>query len=529
MQPEGALHSDIILCAAAGTLPGLFALRVQRTAEAPAYRQFDAASGAWWTHAWQETGAPVERWRRALARENLAPGERVAILLHNSVEWVCFDLARIFQICLGARRVSDPGAVECRKRHHDPHLPHRRGNRVRWRTFVGGRKRGGRHSLALRVFVVFCLAALSGCSPPRAYESAMALADTVAGEAPSRFKAKTPAPRRTPVVYRADGRQRASDLYLPGEGKPRAGLVLVPGVVPQSRNDPRIVAFALTLARAGFAVLVPDMAGFRDLRINPRDAREVADAFAYLVSRPELAPAGRAGMAAFSYAVGPAVLAALEPDILERVRFIVGVGGYHDLGRAMRFFTTGWFEHEGRWQAIAPDEYGQLVLVRSAMPYLASARDRALLEAMVERRTNDRAARLDDLAARLGDEGRAVYDLVTNRDRDRFPALFEALPADMKRDFSTLDLAGKDLTRLRARLILVHGRNDNLIPYPETLALTDAVGREQTRVFLIHRILGHVDLSLGHILSWPFWSEELPDAWRMGRATYLLLAERADE
>lgn len=390
-------------------------------------------------------------------------------------------------------------------------------------------KGGRRHSLALWVFVVFGLAALTGCSPPRAYESALALADTVAGETPSRLKAKTPAPPRAPVAYSVNGRQRAADLYLPGEGKPRAGLVLVPGAVPQSRDDPRIVAFAQTLARAGFAVLVPDMAGFRDLAIHPRDAREVADAFAYLVSRPELAPEGRAGMAAFSYAVGPAVLAALELDIRERVRFIVGVGGYHDLTRAARFVTTGWFEHAGRWQAIAPDEYGQLVLVRSAMPYLASARDRALLEAMIQRRLKDRAAGLDDLAAQLGGEGQAVYVLGTNRDRDRFPALFDALPANMKRDIAALSLADKDLTRLKARLILVHGRNDNLIPYPETLALSNAVGRERARVFLIHRILGHVDLGLAHVVSWQFWSEEMPDAWHMGRATYVLLSERSDE
>lgn len=390
-------------------------------------------------------------------------------------------------------------------------------------------KGGRRHSLALWVFVVFGLAALTGCSPPRAYESALALADTVAGETPSRLKAKTPAPPRAPVAYSVNGRQRAADLYLPGEGKPRAGLVLVPGAVPQSRDDPRIVAFAQTLARAGFAVLVPDMAGFRDLAIHPRDVREVADAFAYLVSRPELAPEGRAGMAAFSYAVGPAVLAALELDIRERVRFIVGVGGYHDLTRAARFVTTGWFEHAGRWQAIAPDEYGQLVLVRSAMPYLASARDRALLEAMIQRRLKDRAAGLDDLAAQLGGEGQAVYVLGTNRDRDRFPALFDALPANMKRDIAALSLADKDLTRLKARLILVHGRNDNLIPYPETLALSNAVGRERARVFLIHRILGHVDLGLAHVVSWQFWSEEMPDAWRMGRATYVLLSERSDE
>ncbi|MDP2785402.1 MAG: long-chain fatty acid--CoA ligase [Sulfurimicrobium sp.] len=89
------MHLDLISCDAAGTLPGLFEQRVQRTPEAPAYRQFDAASGAWRSLTWRETGARVERWRRALARENLAPGERVAILLHNSVEWVCFDQAAL--------------------------------------------------------------------------------------------------------------------------------------------------------------------------------------------------------------------------------------------------------------------------------------------------------------------------------------------------------------------------------------------------------------------------------------------------
>ena len=34
-------------------------------------------------------------WKLALARENFAPGDRVAILLHNSVEWVCFDQAAL--------------------------------------------------------------------------------------------------------------------------------------------------------------------------------------------------------------------------------------------------------------------------------------------------------------------------------------------------------------------------------------------------------------------------------------------------
>ncbi len=107
-------------------------------------------------------------------------------------------------------------------------------------------------------------------------------------------------------------------------------------------------------------MLVPELSGVRELRVRPTDAREVAAAFAWLASRPDLAPGGRAGIGAFSYAVGPAVLAALEPGIRERVRFILAVGGYHDVYRAVRFFTTGYFEEEGKGWHVKPDDYGRL-------------------------------------------------------------------------------------------------------------------------------------------------------------------------
>jgi long-chain acyl-CoA synthetase len=90
-QPE----VDVIPRAAAGTLPGLFALRVQRSPEEPAYRQFDPVGAKWQSYTWRETGALVADWKKAMAGENLDPGERVAVLLRNSVEWVCFDQAAL--------------------------------------------------------------------------------------------------------------------------------------------------------------------------------------------------------------------------------------------------------------------------------------------------------------------------------------------------------------------------------------------------------------------------------------------------
>jgi hypothetical protein len=164
----------------------------------------------------------------------------------------------------------------------------------------------------------------------------------------------------------------------------------------------------------------------------------------------------------------------------------------------------------------------------SALPYLESAADRATLEAMVNAVIRDRDTDLEPLAARLGPEGRSVYDLASNTDPARFDALFAAAPARLREDVEALSVSRRDFDRLRARLILVHGLTDPLIPYTESVALAEAAAPGQARLWLIARILGHVDLSLSHLFSWEFLTVELPDLWRMAQAVDALLAERGE-
>lgn len=75
------------------TIPQLFMERVRSTPDAPAYRQ--CRDGKWHGLSWGETAREVTRWQAALRRENLAPGERVAICMRNRIEWVLFDQAAL--------------------------------------------------------------------------------------------------------------------------------------------------------------------------------------------------------------------------------------------------------------------------------------------------------------------------------------------------------------------------------------------------------------------------------------------------
>jgi len=86
---------DIITPEIAGTLAGLFSERVRRTPDGCAYRRFDQQGRCCECTSWGETARLAARWQEALRREGLQPGERVAVMLKNSLEWVLFDLAAL--------------------------------------------------------------------------------------------------------------------------------------------------------------------------------------------------------------------------------------------------------------------------------------------------------------------------------------------------------------------------------------------------------------------------------------------------
>ncbi len=343
------------------------------------------------------------------------------------------------------------------------------------------------------VFALFALMLMfSGCAPPGEDEISLVLEDLAAGEHQSRLKGRVPAPDRASISYEIHGRDYQGDLYRPGEPA-RAGIVLVPGVARQGKDDPRLVAFATTLARARFLVMVPDLPNLRALKVRAGDARGVADAFLHLVSRPEFPDGGRAGIGAISYAVGPAVLAALEPVIRERVNFVLGVGGYHDLHSVVTFFTTGYFRKDGQWQYLEPNRYGKWVFALGNVERLAEPLDRETFRIMGEHKQADPAAAVDHLSGHLTPEGRAVLALLENRDPQHTPALIAGLPAAIRADLGALNLVNKDLSRLHARLILLHGTDDTIIPYTESIALAAAVPEGQSSLFIIDG-LAHVDV-----------------------------------
>ncbi|MFK5893479.1 MAG: long-chain fatty acid--CoA ligase [Pseudomonadota bacterium] len=84
---------NIITPQCAMTLDGLFYERTQKTPDKVAYVQYDKKAQQWVDTTWNEMSHFIALWQTAMKQEKLVEGDRVAVLLKNSKEWIIFDQA----------------------------------------------------------------------------------------------------------------------------------------------------------------------------------------------------------------------------------------------------------------------------------------------------------------------------------------------------------------------------------------------------------------------------------------------------
>ena len=371
-----------------------------------------------------------------------------------------------------------------------------------------------RRQWVIGLVLAFCLlsASLWGSSLYQGLEALLTLFDLI-GQASSAGVDIRPAAKRASVEFDVEGRHYRADLYRP-EDRTLAGVVFVPGAAHQGKDDPRVISLATILARARFAVLIPDVVALRELKLLPETSRDVADAIMYLSSQPDLVPEGRLGILTTSVAIGPAVLAMLDRSVSKLVRFILAIGGYYDLPRTLTYLTTGHYDAHGISLRNQPNEYGKWIYALSNATRIEDAQEREIFNVLAHRKLQNPKDPVDDLVSSLGPKARRIYKFIDNKNPALSLALMDALPAAQRDHIAQLNLAAHDLKRLKTRFILVHGLDDPTIPYGESIALASALAPGQSRLFLL-RGLVHVDVA-----------PEVMDGFRMWSAIYALLSER---
>src|SRR3990172_3108023 len=183
------------------------------------------------------------------------------------------------------------------------------------------------------------------------------------------LSALTPNPARAPLA----DRPVPIDLYRPLTlGTPPA-LVLVHGLAPMGKDDPRLAQAARLLARAGFRVAVPTIPGLTRLRLRPEDAEPVVAAIRSLAGERG---SGRVRVLGVSVGAGPALLAAADSRVSDRVGAVLSLGGYASAVELLRYFLTGAYGYGRVSGRVSPQPEAARLFLRENLDLLKSAEDR---------------------------------------------------------------------------------------------------------------------------------------------------------
>jgi dienelactone hydrolase len=299
------------------------------------------------------------------------------------------------------------------------------------------------------------------------------------------------------TTARVEG-SRAFDawVYRDPAHPPQGSVLVVPGLHFRGPADPRFDRFSRILAHAGFLVMAPFLPDYADMLVRPSvvdDAEAALDALLALPGRPP----GKPGVFSISFGSMPALrVASRRARDLERVLVF---GGFASLRRTLAFALRG----DG---ARKNDPLNAPVVILNLLPYLdvperdhadlarlfrtycraswgrEEAKIPALHRAIAERVAGEAPSHLRELflvatRARAGVEDLAAAAI--ERAGDRFDDL------DPTRHFGTL----------HAPVTLVHGREDDVIPFEEShaleRALREAAGRTHPVELVLTGLYGH--------------------------------------
>jgi pimeloyl-ACP methyl ester carboxylesterase len=271
-------------------------------------------------------------------------------------------------------------------------------------------------------------------------------------------------------------------------------------LAPEGKDDPRLSQAARLLARAGFRVAVPTIPGLTRLRLRPEDADAVVAAIQALASEDRSRTVSLLGV---SVGAGPALLAAADPRVADRVGAVLSLGGYASTVELLRYFLTGAYAYGGISGSEAPRLEAARLFLRANLDLLKEAEDRRALDAWL--------SEPDPTPPVLSSpEGKAVMRLVENRDPAQVDGLVQALPADLRQLLVRLS-PEHVVAQIPARLLLVHGRRDPAVPFTESLRLADAArGKKGTRLVVVG-VVAHVEPGEAR----PAWGVTLRELWRL--------------
>jgi len=289
-------------------------------------------------------------------------------------------------------------------------------------------------------------------------------------------------------------------LYVPRNIEHPPAMVVVHGLHQLGMNEPRLVNFAKSLAETGVEVLTPQVDAIADYRVEPQSIDLIGASAQELAKRT----GQQVGVLGLSFAGGLSLMAACDPKYSGNISFVAAVGAQDDVQRVEHYLVEG----QTRWPngnalTTPPHEYGWLILIYSHPEDFFPAADVAGARDSLRLLLHEDVSGAKQKAQQLSPDGRKLMDAIFDHHRELFR---DRLLADLDKHTSEAEAVSphNHLANLQAKVLLVHGEGDDVIPPSETEWLARDVPAKHLQEALISSAISHVSLE-----KQPGWRDQV--------------------
>ena len=276
----------------------------------------------------------------------------------------------------------------------------------------------------------------------------------------------TATPERREISYPlADGGTGIADLYIPASSGKHSAVLFFLGVNPAGKDDERVINLGNAVARTGIVVMIPWSERMAQRRVTEQEAGDLVRGFEYLRSL-DIVDENEVGMAGFCVGASLMMVAAQDERIRDDVKVVNSFAGYYkaeDLIASVVSASRFYGEDSVPWE---PDKLSVQVVRTHLLESVDDPVERATLAEIIE---NNAVT-----PSNLSPDARLVYDILNAPDLETAHRLIDLLPSDSLETLRRIS-PSTNIDGLKARVLVMHDRQDGLVPSEESKRLVDAL------------------------------------------------------
>lgn len=263
---------------------------------------------------------------------------------------------------------------------------------------------------------------------------------------------------------------------IPAGSQRRTAFIVLHGASPFGENHPAINKLAYALTLIGKTVYIPRLPRLKALHIDDETTEAIAACYRHIVAADGWGD-GQVSLIGTSFAGGLLLKATgAEPWGTVRPGAIMTFGTYCDLEVALRFVLTGKAEYGRDRIETTPDPWGQIAFFHNYLDHFERPFDKQVLRLALDHFIAGDEAEGQRALAQLPDRERQLLETMLSPSSSAALELAEEILDHARPMLESLSPASFAKS-IRGKVWILHGRQDNSIPYTEALALKAKLGR----------------------------------------------------